>query len=87
MGENLSKFLSECCHRHAVATSIRAFVRKKQRHDESEDEDNDPDMLEKTLHTPKEKKRVYTAQDIYRTLFKEGNNSDVTIIALGKPWK
>jgi BTB/POZ domain-containing protein 13 len=86
MGESLSKFLSDYCHPHAVATNIRDFVSRKRRRDESEDEDNDPDMLEKTLHTP-EKKPLSTAQYIYRALFKEGNNSDVTIIALGKSWK
>jgi BTB/POZ domain-containing protein 13 len=52
------------------------------------DEDNAPDMmLEKTLHTPKKMKLTSTGRYIYRVLFKEGNNSDFTVIALGKPWK
>jgi BTB/POZ domain-containing protein 13 len=86
MGESLSKFLSDYCHRHVVATNIRPFVSMKRRRDESEGEDNDPCMLEKTLHTPK-KKLLFTTQRIYRTLLKDGNNSDVTIIALGRQWK
>jgi BTB/POZ domain-containing protein 13 len=84
MGGSLSKFMSGYCHPHAIATNIRAFVSRKRR----SDEDNDRDMmLEKTIHTPKKFKLPSTAQYIYRTLFKEGNNSDVTVIALGKPWK
>lgn len=54
MGESLSKFLPDYCHPHTVAANVRAFVSRKRRRDECEDEDNDPDMiLEKTLHTPK----------------------------------
>lgn len=88
MGQSLAKFLTDYCDPHTVATNVRAFVGRKRRRDESEDQDNDSDLLlEKTLHTPKKKKLLSTAQYIYRALFKEGNNSDVTVIALGKPWR
>lgn len=88
MGQSITKFVTDYCDPHTVATNVRALVGRKRRRDESEDQDNDSDLLlEKTLHTPKKKKLLSTAQYIYRALFKEGNNSDVTVIALGKPWR
>lgn len=54
MGESVSKYVTGYCHPHAVASHIRAFVGRKRRRDESDDQDNDSDLiLEKTLHTPK----------------------------------
>ncbi|KAJ9578457.1 hypothetical protein L9F63_005327, partial [Diploptera punctata] len=86
MGESVSKFLSD--YPQTVVSNVRAFVGRKRRHDEIDDQDNDSDLfLEKTLHTPKKKKLISTAQYIYKALFKEGKNSDVTVIALEKPWR
>ncbi|PSN37223.1 Protein germ cell-less [Blattella germanica] len=86
MGESLSKFVRDYCD--PVATNVRALVGRKRRRDEIDDQESDSDLfLEKTLHTPKKKKLISTAQYIYRALFKEGNNSDVTVVALGKPWR
>ncbi|XP_021365320.1 germ cell-less protein-like 1 [Mizuhopecten yessoensis] len=39
------------------------------------------------LHTPKRKRIKSTSNYIYQTLFLNGENSDVTISALGKEWK
>jgi len=54
MGQSVTKFLTDYCDPHTVATNVRAFVGRKRRRDEREDLDNDSDLiLEKTLHTPK----------------------------------
>ncbi|XP_060083594.1 germ cell-less protein-like 1 [Ylistrum balloti] len=39
------------------------------------------------LHTPKRKRIKSTSNYIYQTLFLDGENSDVTISALGREWK
>ena len=53
MGESVSKFL-DYCDPHTVASNVRAFVGRKRRRDEIDDQDSDSEsFLEKTLHTPK----------------------------------
>ncbi|XP_070535046.1 germ cell-less protein-like 1 isoform X4 [Ptychodera flava] len=62
-----------------------APVTKKRGHedvDSESDGDSDPDYL----HTPKRKKLQTTSKYIFETLFINGQNSDVTIRALGKDW-
>ncbi|XP_044735729.1 protein germ cell-less [Chrysoperla carnea] len=58
---------------------------KRRRSDDSSDSDTES-FLEETLNTPKRKKLLTTAKYIYQALYKEEKNSDVTVIALGKPW-
>jgi len=38
------------------------------------------------LNTPKKKKLTTTSQYIYQNLFKEGKDSDITVVALGRSW-
>nr|XP_006819928.1 PREDICTED: germ cell-less protein-like 1-like [Saccoglossus kowalevskii] len=58
--------------------------RKRNRDECEPDSDNDSDP--EFLHTPKRKKLHTTSKYIYETLFVSGQNSDVTIQALGKEW-
>ncbi|XP_077999402.1 germ cell-less protein-like 1 [Glandiceps talaboti] len=60
-------------------------ISKKRPHEEIDsetDSDSDPEYL----HTPKRKKLQTTSKYIFETLFINGQNSDVTISALGKNW-
>jgi len=63
--------------------------KRKRRHSSSStesDDESDP-ALNRTLHTRKRKRLMTTSQYIYRALFQEGQNHDVTLVALGKEWK
>ncbi|KAL0270006.1 UNVERIFIED_CONTAM: hypothetical protein PYX00_007557 [Menopon gallinae] len=59
-------------------------------------QDNDSDIegngeVESAIYPPKrrkvKKKLLSTPQYIYQALFKEGSDSDITLVALGKEWK
>lgn len=65
-------------------TNVRGIKRRLQ---DLEDEDDSYNQIDKELHTPKRKKLMSTSQYIYKTLFLEGQNSDVTIVALNVDFK
>ncbi|XP_071440025.1 protein germ cell-less [Hetaerina americana] len=69
-----------------VSRGILGTIGRKRKRDEESDDEVDP-MINEAMHTPKRKMLVTTADYIYQTLFKEGINSDVTVVALGKEWK
>ncbi|XP_046392711.1 protein germ cell-less isoform X2 [Ischnura elegans] len=69
-----------------LSKSILGTIGRKRKRDEESDDEVDP-MINEAMHTPKRKMLVTTAHYIYQTLFKEGINSDVTVVALGKEWK
>ncbi|GAB6024233.1 hypothetical protein CHUAL_008928 [Chamberlinius hualienensis] len=50
-------------------------------------ENDQEDEFKKELNTPKRKKLMSTSQYIYKTLFVDGKNSDVTIVALNVEWR
>ncbi|KAA0188906.1 hypothetical protein HAZT_HAZT006273, partial [Hyalella azteca] len=58
--------------------STREEASKKRKLEEEE--------IDELLKTPKVKKLKTTSEYIYETLFKNGENSDVTLVALGKCW-
>ncbi|XP_064457125.1 germ cell-less protein-like 1 [Ornithodoros turicata] len=60
--------------------TVPARRSKRKRNDDSSSEDS-------ASSSPKRKKLTTTSQYIYRTLFLEGQNSDVTIVALGIDWR
>lgn len=87
MGEKWSKFYSDYCSPN-VGETVRAIVGRKRKRDVDSDSVSESNLvLEKTMRTPKRKKLASTAQYIYQALFKEGRNSDITLLALGKLWK
>ncbi|XP_064636179.1 germ cell-less protein-like 1 [Lineus longissimus] len=55
--------------------------------EERESDDQNTDIVNIDLHTPKRKKMKSTSKYIYETLFVNGENSDITIVALGREWK
>lgn len=61
--------------------------RKRMRSETNSDSDSDDSTLNRTLHTRKRKRLMTTSQYIYRALFQEGQNNDITLIALGKSWR
>lgn len=61
----------------------RGTKRKREDNDEEKPEAEHSDVL----NTPKRKRIKSTSKYIYQTLFLDGENSDVTIVALGKQWK
>ncbi|KAK6635258.1 hypothetical protein RUM43_007861 [Polyplax serrata] len=67
--------------------TIRNFRGTKRKHTE----DNDSDELEQAMHLSKKKKMkkklLSTPQYIYQALFKDGTDSDITLVALQKEWK
>nr|XP_054773140.1 germ cell-less protein-like 1 [Lytechinus pictus] len=52
----------------------------------NEDESDDESEANQVLHTPQRKKMKSTSKYIYNALFVNGENSDITIHALGKDW-
>ncbi|KAG8228741.1 hypothetical protein J437_LFUL007076 [Ladona fulva] len=84
MGNSVSALAIEYPYR--LSRSIVDTISRKRKRDEESDEEIDP-MINDTMHSPKRKMLVTTAHYIYQTLFKEGVNSDVTVVALGKEWK
>ncbi|XP_050394646.1 germ cell-less protein-like 1 isoform X1 [Patella vulgata] len=58
---------------------------KRKREEEDSIECDDTNSVD--LHTPKRKRIKSTSKYIYQTLFLNGENSDVTILALNKEWK
>ncbi|KAM7305105.1 hypothetical protein ISCGN_015005, partial [Ixodes scapularis] len=62
--------------------TARTFGKRKRGSDDTEDDEQDAQWAA----APKRKKLMTTSQYIYRTLFLEGQNSDVTIVALGVDW-
>ncbi|XP_033644165.1 germ cell-less protein-like 1 isoform X2 [Asterias rubens] len=56
--------------------------RKRGRDDDSDDDSEEDEMM----RTPQRKKLKSTSKYIYDTLFVNGENSDITIFALGKEW-
>ncbi|XP_055624564.1 protein germ cell-less [Toxorhynchites rutilus septentrionalis] len=72
-----------------VTSPIQAIRgRKRKRSDvDSDASDENSDLLDKSLATPKRKKLISTAKYIYQALFKEERNSDITVHALGKLWR
>ncbi|KAL6440528.1 hypothetical protein ACFW04_003204 [Cataglyphis niger] len=59
----------------------------KRKYIEEYDCDSESDYIERTLHTPKKRKLLTTAQYIYKTLFQEEKGSDITVFILGKAWR
>ncbi|XP_038060923.1 germ cell-less protein-like 1 [Patiria miniata] len=57
--------------------------RKKKRGRDDSDDDSEEDEI---MRTPQRKKLKSTSKYIYDTLFVNGENSDITIYALGKEW-
>ncbi|KYQ52306.1 Protein germ cell-less [Trachymyrmex zeteki] len=49
--------------------------------------DSESDYIDRTLHTPKKRKLLTTAQYIYKTLFQEEKGSDITVLILGCAWR
>lgn len=60
----------------------RGIKRKREANEEQEISEHSD-----VLNTPKRKRIKSTSKYIYQTLFLDGENSDVTILALGKEWK
>ncbi|GLG96519.1 Protein germ cell-less [Gryllus bimaculatus] len=87
MGESWSKLLTDYSSSR-MGETVRSWVgRKRKRDDDSDSQSESNLVLEKTMRTPKRKKLASTAQYIYQALFKEGKNSDIKVLALGKLWK
>lgn len=59
----------------------------KRKYIEEYDYDSESDYIERTLHTPKKRKLLTTAQYIYKTLFQEEKGSDITVLILGRAWR
>ncbi|KAG5336386.1 GCL protein, partial [Acromyrmex charruanus] len=59
----------------------------KRKYIEEYDCDSESDYIERTLHTPKKRKLLTTAQYIYKTLFQEEKGSDITVLILGRAWR
>merc|ERR1719273_1027950 len=55
--------------------------------DDVDIEDVEEDEFDEILHTPKRRKLRTTSRYIFETLFLEGKDSDVTVIALNREWK
>ncbi|XP_071482144.1 germ cell-less protein-like 1 [Diadema antillarum] len=60
--------------------------RKGRKRTLSEDDSDDESETDQVLHTPQRKKMKCTSKYIYNALFVNGENSDITIHALGKDW-
>lgn len=77
MGLSISKYV----------TPVKNYVTGRKRKLEADEDDEAMyKSIDETLQTPVRKK-LRTAQYIYQTLFKEGKNSDVTVVALGKHFR
>ncbi|XP_039308354.1 protein germ cell-less [Solenopsis invicta] len=59
----------------------------KRKYIEEYDCESESDYIERTLHTPKKRKLLTTAQYIYKTLFQEEKGSDITVLILGRAWR
>ncbi|XP_057671514.1 protein germ cell-less [Diorhabda carinulata] len=67
-----------------LVSSVTGYVTgRKRKYCDSDDEEVNK-VIDIALHTPKRKKLVSTAKYIYQALFMEGQNSDVTVCALGE---
>ncbi|XP_055535163.1 protein germ cell-less [Wyeomyia smithii] len=71
-----------------ISSPIQAMRGRKRKRDDDDSDGNEEnaDLLDKSLATPKRKKLISTAKYIYQALFKEERNSDITVHALGKVW-
>lgn len=85
MGSVLARFQEPL---GAAADSVNILRGRKRRRNSDLDRSTEEitSDLESTLNTPKRKKLLSTPQYIYRTLFKEQHDSDVSVVALGKVW-
>ncbi|TGZ45850.1 Protein germ cell-less [Temnothorax longispinosus] len=59
----------------------------KRKYIEEYDCESESDYIERTLHTPKKRKLLTTAQYIYKTLYQEEKGSDITVLILGRAWR
>ncbi|XP_022255891.1 germ cell-less protein-like 1 isoform X1 [Limulus polyphemus] len=84
MGNSLSYILDNSSRWMGLKLNQRW---KRKRVESSSSLSDSDDEYDKTMHTPKRRKLMTTSQYIYKTLFQEGLNSDVTIMALGREWK
>ncbi|XP_058463252.1 protein germ cell-less [Malaya genurostris] len=73
---------------HKISSPIQAMRGKKRKRDDDDSDsyEDNSDLLDKSMATPKRKKLISTAKYIYQALFKEERNSDITVHALGKVW-
>ncbi|XP_058832194.1 protein germ cell-less-like [Topomyia yanbarensis] len=73
---------------HKISSPIQAMRGKKRKRedDDSDGNEDNSDLLDRSMATPKRKKLISTAKYIYQALFKEERNSDITVHALGKVW-
>ncbi|XP_075551289.1 germ cell-less isoform X1 [Dermacentor variabilis] len=65
-----------------LSTAATSFAKRKRKSTDDDSSGQDSEWAS----APKRKKLMTTSQYIYRTLFLEGQNSDVTIVALGIDW-
>ncbi|XP_024886625.1 protein germ cell-less-like [Temnothorax curvispinosus] len=59
----------------------------KRKYIEEYDCESESDYIERTMHTPKKRKLLTTAQYIYKTLYQEEKGSDITVLILGRAWR
>ncbi|KAL1139368.1 hypothetical protein AAG570_006352 [Ranatra chinensis] len=85
MGKVFSAAAYYCPDVVTRSISNRFIQRGSKRKKESISEDEAE--LIKSLHSPKRKKLICTAHYIYKALFVEGKDSDVTVNMLNKDWK
>ncbi|KAK3612269.1 hypothetical protein CHS0354_039550 [Potamilus streckersoni] len=87
MGNSFSKSISNrVSHISNQAEGIIPRGVKRKREDEHEGETSTTFDEKSELNTPKRRRIQSTSKYIYQTLFLNGENSDVTILALGKNW-
>ncbi|XP_071953587.1 germ cell-less protein-like 1 [Antedon mediterranea] len=82
MGNYVAGSAQSDSERDSNSTNSNKFNLKKRRLDGQVDDD-----FEEVLHTPKRKRLKSTSKYIFTTLFVNGENSDISIVALGKTWK
>ncbi|KAK2709599.1 germ cell-less protein-like 1 [Artemia franciscana] len=82
MGQNSSSYISS-----SYSFTKNLLSKKRRREDSESDLEDEESALERSLNTKRRKKLQSTSDYIYRTMFLEGQNSDVTIVALGRSWK
>uniref|UniRef100_T1IXQ7 BTB domain-containing protein n=1 Tax=Strigamia maritima TaxID=126957 RepID=T1IXQ7_STRMM len=69
----------------SISSPVKMLTRKR-KHDDINSDSGSDESLDRLL-MPKRKKLMTTTHYIYKALYQEGQNSDVTIIALNKEWK
>ncbi|KAL4240002.1 Germ cell-less protein-like 1 [Mactra antiquata] len=61
--------------------------RKRKLEEDSDSSSSSQEMNDELLNTPRKKRIKSTSKYIYKTLFQDEENSDITIKTLGKDWK